>query len=82
MKKKYIAGTCNTICDVTGFKVKLNQVRKRWDGMMVIPEAWEPRQPQDFPVTPQKQKVYKEARFEADAPLPPAFNPNNWVTDV
>ena len=27
-------------------------------------EGWHPRQPQDFPVVPIKQKVYKEARSE------------------
>jgi hypothetical protein len=54
----------NTICDVTGFKVKLSETRKRWDGLRVIGEAWHPRQPQDTPVIPTAQKVFPEVRTE------------------
>ena len=54
----------NTICDVTGFKVKRSQVVKRWEGFMVIPDAFHPRQPQDFPVVPVKQQVYEDVRTE------------------
>jgi hypothetical protein len=54
----------NTHCDVTGFKVKRSEVQKRWDGFYVIPEAFHPRQPQDFPVIPTKQKVVKDVRIE------------------
>jgi len=48
----------NTICDVTGFKSKISQVVKRWEGFMVIPEAFHPRQPQDFPVIPVTQQIF------------------------
>ena len=58
--------TSNTICDVTGFRVKTDEVERRWEGFMVIPEAWHPRQPQDFPVVPEKQEIFEEAR-KADA---------------
>ena len=54
--------TSNTICDVTGFRVKFSDVQRRWEGFYVIPEAWTPRQPQDFPVVPVKQLVYEQAR--------------------
>jgi len=54
----------NTICDTTGFKVKRSQVSKRWEGFYVIPEAWHPRQPQDFPPKLVKQTVYKDVRTE------------------
>ena len=60
--KQFQPWASNTICDVTGFRVKTNQVFRRWEGFMVIREAWNPRQPQDFPVVPQKQHIYKEAR--------------------
>lgn len=60
--KPFEAHASNTICDVTGFRVKTTDVQRRWEGFMVIPAAWHPRQPQDFPVVPQKQKVYREAR--------------------
>lgn len=54
----------NTICDTTGFKVKRSQVVKRWEGFYVIPEAFHPRQPQDFPVTPVPQLTYADVRIE------------------
>lgn len=54
----------NTICDVTGFKVKRSQVLRRWEGVYVIPEAFHPRQPQDFPVIPVTQQVFDDVRIE------------------
>lgn len=54
----------NTICDITGFKVKKSQVMERWEGWFVIPEAWHPRQPQDLPVIPQKQTTFEDIRLE------------------
>lgn len=54
----------NTICDITGFKVKRSGVLKRWEGFFVIPAAYHPRQPQDFPVTATKQIVYDDVRVE------------------
>lgn len=54
----------NTICDVSGFKVKRSQVARRWEGFLVIPEAFHPRQPQDFPVIPQPQITYPDIRIE------------------
>lgn len=44
----YIAGDWWVICDVCGFKKLASQVQKRWDGMIVCSEDWEPRHPQDF----------------------------------
>ena len=54
----------NTICDVTGFKKKKSEVVKRWDGFFVIPEAWHPQQPQDFPVDIGPQKIFDDIREE------------------
>lgn len=59
---RFEKNTCNTIDDVSGFKVKLSQATERWDGYMVTRENYEERQPQDFPVTPRAQKVYDRAR--------------------
>lgn len=56
----------NTICDVTGFKVKTGQVLRRWEGFYVIPDAWNQRQPQDFPVTPETQRVHKNVRTQSN----------------
>lgn len=66
----------NTICDVTGFKVKMSDVERRWEGFFVIPEAWNQRQPQDFPVIPQTQQVFKHVRVE-EGTEESGFNPVN-----
>ena len=65
------SGTCNTIDDVDGFKVKLSQTKKRWDGYQVTDANFENRQPQDFQVTPRAPKVYAESRPEQVYPEPP-----------
>ncbi len=54
----------NTIDDISGFKVKLSDTAKRWDGFIGQPRMIEPRQPQDFPVVPTPQHVFKEVRSE------------------
>lgn len=38
----------NVLCDGCGFKMKNTQVKKRWDGLMMCSECWEPRHPMDF----------------------------------
>lgn len=63
---------CNTIDDETGFKVKMSEVRKRWDGFYVTEDNWEERQPQDFPRAPRTPKVYKNFRSD---PEPIAYTP-------
>ena len=57
----------NTICDVTGFKVKTGEVLRRWEGFRVVQEAWHPRQPQDLPVVPEPQRVHKEIRTQSES---------------
>jgi hypothetical protein len=54
----------NTVCDITGFLVKSTQVRRQWDGLYVIPEAWSPRQPQDFAPSIIPTAVFPNTRFE------------------
>ena len=61
-RRSFRAGTTNTVCDRTGFKCKLDQVKRTWDGLYVIDEVWEIRDPQDFPVKIEPQKVFPEAR--------------------
>jgi hypothetical protein len=60
----FVAGTCNTICDRTGFKVKLSETVKTWDGFQVVPEANSLRNPQDFAPNILKPKVFKDSRSE------------------
>ena len=56
----------NTICDVTGFKVKKSQVLRRWEGFYTIPEGHHPRQPQDTPIIPKPQRVYTDIRTQTE----------------
>jgi len=53
----------NTIDDITGFKRKFSQMKRRWEGFLTD-EGWHPRQPQDFPVIPIKQQTFPEIRTE------------------
>lgn len=54
MPRNYLLwGDWNAICDVCGFKFKASQMLKRWDGLMVCRQDWEPRHPQlDLRVRP------------------------------
>ena len=61
---RFIPGDCNTICDRTGFKVKLSETVKTWDGYRVIPAANSLRNPQDYSPNLIKPKVHKESRSE------------------
>lgn len=58
------AGDCNTICDRTGFKVKLKDTVRTWDGYQVVPEANSIRNQQDFPPTILRTAVHKASRSE------------------
>ena len=44
----YKPGKWNALCDSCGFKFKSDELKLRWDGLMVDEACWEPRQPQDF----------------------------------
>jgi len=61
------AGDSNTVCDVTNFVVKKSEVLRRWEGIYCIPAAHHPRQPQDTPVIPKPQRVYKNIRTQSES---------------
>lgn len=42
------SGSWNTICDVCGFKFKAEHLKQRWDGLIVCPEDFEVRHPQEL----------------------------------
>lgn len=44
----YKSGDWQAICDSCGRKYLASELKKRWDGLMVCWQDWEPRQPQDF----------------------------------
>jgi len=54
----------NTIDDVTGFKRKRSQMKRRWEGFLTD-EGYHPRQPQDFPVVPVVQQTFNDIRIES-----------------
>lgn len=41
-------GSWNVICDVCGVRYKSDEVRKRWDGLIVCQQDWEPDHPQKY----------------------------------
>jgi hypothetical protein len=42
------AGDYWRVCDVCGFDYRASETLKRWDGLIVCHDDWEPRHPQDF----------------------------------
>ncbi len=72
---RFQPNSSNTICDVTGFKKKNTEVLRRWEGFYVIPEAWNPRQPQDFSPYILKTITYVNTRFESANPSEAAATP-------
>ncbi len=48
MRSYFKPGVWNVICQVCGRKVKSDQIKKRWDGILVCNEDFEVRHPLDF----------------------------------
>lgn len=44
----YTPGQHYFVCDVCGFERLSSEKRKRWDGLIVCPEDWEPDHPQKY----------------------------------
>lgn len=42
------SGSWNVICDVCGVRYKADEVKKRWDGLIVCAEDWEADHPQKY----------------------------------
>lgn len=64
MSNYYKPHSWNTICDVCGFKFKSEQLRKRWDGLMVCSADYELRNPQDLIRTPKDNPAVPWSRPE------------------
>lgn len=48
MKTYYKKGCWNVICDSCGFQFKSDEVKKRWDGLIVCKDDFETDHPQKF----------------------------------
>lgn len=48
MKNHYKPGCWNVICQVCGVQFKSDEIKKRWDGVLVCKDDWEPRHILDF----------------------------------
>lgn len=55
MPNYYKTGVWNCVCQVCGFKFKSDQIRKRWDGLLVCDKDFEQRHPVDFYKAPQER---------------------------
>ena len=70
MPRNYLrSGSWNAICDVCGLKFKSEQLRERWDGLMVCREDFELRHMQDFVQTPIERIAPPWVRPEAEPDL-------------
>lgn len=47
-KNYFVSGGWNVICDVCSKKIKAQDAKQRWDGLIVCPDDFEHRHPQDF----------------------------------
>ena len=65
-KNNYKTGDWNIICDVCAKKFKASEAKERWDGLVVCPDDFETRQPQDFVQTRQDKMTVPFSR-----PRPP-----------
>lgn len=41
-------GDTNAICDTCGFKYKISELSKQWDGLMTCKDCWDYRHPQEY----------------------------------
>lgn len=55
MKTYFKPGAWNVICDVCGFRFKSDQVRTRWDGLVVCHHDYERDHPQKYIRVPSEQ---------------------------
>lgn len=64
MRNYYKPGTYNAICDVCGFKFKADQLKKRWDNVMVCEADFEVRHPSDLLRVPREDSSVPWSRPE------------------
>lgn len=62
----YISGDPWVICDRTGFKVRMSETRREWNGSRVRWQSFEERHPQDFVRGVVDRQAVPDARPEAE----------------
>ena len=56
------------ICDITGFRYKLKDMKKTWDGLLVGPDQWSAKHPQLMPKPPPiAPQAVRDARIDPSA---------------
>ena len=76
-------GSYNAICDVCGMKYKAKDLQKRWDGMMVCQQDWEPRHPQEFiRVIPDNKKLPFILSDSDGIDVAPTYDCSTYNTDI
>lgn len=61
----YKSGQWNLICDVCGIKIKSGEAKKRWDGLIVCKDDYEPRNILDFIRVPKERGPIPFSRPES-----------------
>ena len=57
------------ICDISGFRYKLKDMKKTWNGLLVGPDMYEPKHPQnDAPLTTVDAEALFQPRPEVSLP--------------
>jgi hypothetical protein len=55
------------ICDITGFRYRLQDMKKTWNGLLVGPDQWSPKHPQLEPRTaPDDPQALQNPRPDTD----------------
>lgn len=75
-KEVYIPGRFNIYCMSCNRKYKSNEILKRWDGLLVCKDDWEPRHPQDFVRGIQEKSNILPYSFDVDGYQAPAVPGN------
>lgn len=81
-KNYYVSGEWNLICDVCSKKIKASDAKQRWDGLIVCPDDFEHRHPQDYV----KAKIDK-ITVPFTRPIPPIgthivfYVEDGWIDD-
>ena len=76
-------GDWDAICDSCGRKFKASKLKQRWDGLMVCPQDWEIRQPQDFVrgvPDPQLVPWVRDEATDSFVTIPYTEYPNDGIT--